>query len=318
MDHPRKPLAVIGLGGNALLRRGEPMDAEHQRANVDIAAAAIAKLAGRYRLVITHGNGPQVGLLALQAEAYHEVAAYPLDVLGAESEGMIGYLLEEAVRRHLPETETATLLTQTIVDRDDPAFTHPTKPIGPVYDVDQASALARERHWTIAPDGETFRRVVASPIPQRVVETATIRVLLDADVLVICTGGGGIPVVEEQGILRGVEAVVDKDLASAVLAEELGADLLVLLTDVPAVVAGWGSGAETPIAKTSPEALRCRTFATGSMQPKVEAACRFVERTGCRAAIGALTDAAEIADGDVGTQIRPGTPAVSTTRIPVA
>jgi carbamate kinase len=279
------------------------MDVDHHRENIRTAATTIAALAPDYRLVITHGNGPQVGLLALQADAYHDVDPYPLDVLGAESEGMIGYLLEQALRRELPGTETATLLTQTVVDGEDAAFGRPTKPIGPVYGAEEASVVARERGWAIAPDGEAFRRVVASPEPRSIVEANTIRLLLDAGVVVICTGGGGIPVVEDEGGLRGVEAVVDKDLASALLAEQLDADLLLLLTDVPAVVAGWGTKAATPIGKTTPTALRSQTFATGSMQPKVEAASRFVERTGRRAAIGALTAVAELARGDAGTQI---------------
>jgi len=305
---PDRPIAVLALGGNALLQRGDPMDVDHQRTNIGAAATAIAALAAEYRLVITHGNGPQVGLLALQAEAYSDVDPYPLDVLGAESEGMIGYLLEQALRRELPGKEIATLLTQTIVDREDPAFGYPSKPIGPIYSRDTAAALADERGWSIAPDGEAFRRVVPSPLPGRIVETDTIRLLLNAEVVVICTGGGGIPVVEICGALRGVEAVVDKDLASALLAEELDADLLLLLTDVPAVVSDWGTPTAKPIAKIAPDDLRAETFATGSMQPKVDAACRFVERTGRRAAIGALTAVAELARGEAGTQIalRPG------------
>jgi carbamate kinase len=294
---------VAALGGNALLRRGEPLEAPLQRANARRAVEALAGLAARAELVVTHGNGPQVGLLALQAAAYEAVPAYPLDVLGAESEGMIGYLLEQELENALPGRRVATLLTQVVVAADDPGFGRPTKPIGPVYEEADARRLAAERGWTIARDGPAWRRVVPSPEPLAIVELETIRLLVEHGVLVVCTGGGGIPVVREHGLLHGVEAVIDKDLAAAVLARELGADLLLLLTDVPAVERGFGTPSAEPIARATADELRLERFAEGSMGPKVEAACRFVEATGGLAGIGALADAALIAGGEAGTLV---------------
>ena len=296
---------VIALGGNALIRRGESADAQTQRANVARAVRAVAAVARRRQVVVTHGNGPQVGLLALQAEVYRAVAPYPLDVLGAESEGMIGYLLEQALMNALPERPVATLLTQVRVDAGDPAFGEPSKPIGPVYDEPAGRRLTAERGWAVAPDGDGVRRVVASPEPRAILELATIRLLLEAGVLVVCAGGGGIPVTTTpEGAVHGVEAVVDKDRAAALLAEQLGADALLLLTDVPRVVAGWGTADAVALDRATPAQLRDLPFAAGSMGPKVEAASRFAERTGRPAAIGALDDAEEILVGRAGTQIR--------------
>jgi carbamate kinase len=297
---------VIALGGNALLRRGEPAEAATQRRNVERAADAVAGVAGQHEVVLTHGNGPQVGLLALQAEAYRDVRAYPLDVLGAESEGMIGYLLEQALANRLRGRPIATLLTQVVVDPTDPAFAAPTKPVGPVYAEAEARRLAAERGWTVAPDGDRFRRVVPSPEPRDIVELSTIRLLVQAGVLVICVGGGGIPVVvDEAGALLGVEAVIDKDLSAALLARLLRADLLLMLTDVPAVERDWGTAKARPIARASPAELRTLELAPGSMRPKAEAAARFVEETGGRAAIGALEDAARIVRCEAGTAVAP-------------
>jgi carbamate kinase len=294
---------VAALGGNALLRRGERPDVGVQRDNVRRAARSIAAIALQNAVVVTHGNGPQVGLLALQSEADPTVAPYPLDVLGAESEGLIGYLIEQELGRLLPGREVATLLTQVEVDPRDPAFGAPTKPIGPVYDERTARQMSRERGYAIAPDGAGFRRVVASPEPLAIRELRVIEILLAAGVLVVCTGGGGIPVVTmPDGGVRGVEAVIDKDLASALLARALGADALLLLTDVPAVLDAWPHGA--PIRHTTPRELRGRRFAAGSMAPKVEAACRFVEHGGALAAIGALDDAAALLRGERGTIVR--------------
>ena len=295
---------VIALGGNALLRRGEPADAAVQRRNVATAVAAIAELAADHEIIVTHGNGPQVGLLALQGDAYGAVAPYPLDVLGAESEGQIGYLLDQELVNALGGRPVATLLTQVIVDLGDPAFAHPTKPIGPVYDRETAERLAAERGWAIAPDGPHHRRVVPSPEPRSIVELETLRLLVDAGVLVVCVGGGGIPVaVDLDGRLRGVEAVIDKDLAAALLARGLEADALLLLTDVPVVEADWGTPHARPIEKASPWDLRRMSFAEGSMGPKIEAACRFAEATHNVAGIGALADAREILRGNRGTTI---------------
>jgi carbamate kinase len=295
---------VIALGGNALLRRGEPADAATQRRNVATAVEAIADLAQDHEVIVTHGNGPQVGLLALQGDAYDAVAPYPLDVLGAETEGMIGYLLDQELLNALGGRPVATLLTQVIVDRDDPAFARPTKPIGPVYDRDTAERLAAERGWSIAPDGSSHRRVVASPEPRSIVELATLRLLVDAGVLVVCVGGGGIPVaVDREGRLYGVEAVIDKDLAAALLARGLGADALLMLTDVPAVQAGWGTPEARDLGDVSAPELRGMSFADGSMGPKIEAACRFAEATHGLAGIGALRDARAILEGRRGTRV---------------
>lgn len=295
-------LVVVALGGNALLRRGEPLDVTHQRANVAVAAREIAAIAADHRVVVTHGNGPQIGLLALQSLACEGIDAYPLDVLGAESEGMVGYLLEEELGHHLPHERLVALLTQVVVDPDDPAFATPTKPIGPVYTEAEARELARERGWTVAADGASWRRVVPSPRPLRIVESPTIELLVTNEVTTICAGGGGIPVAPDaHGDLHGVEAVVDKDLAAALLATEIGADVLLLLTDVDAVYTGWGTDEQRAIGRTGVAELRSLDLPAGSMGPKVEAACRFVETGGSLAAIGALGSAQELLLGLVGT-----------------
>jgi carbamate kinase len=296
---------VVALGGNALLRRGEPMTSENQQTNIRRAAQAIATLAQEHDLIIAHGNGPQVGLLALQAEAYKDVQPYPLDVLNAESEGMIGYLIEQELRNQLPDRQVVTLLTQVEVDANDPAFTHPTKPIGSVYTQAEAEQLATERGWAIAPDGDAYRRVVPSPEPRRIIELGAIQILVQARALVICVGGGGIPVVTTAtGGIRGVEAVIDKDLAAALLATSLGAEALLLLTDVDAVYTDWGTTSAQPLHCVSPAQLRRYSFAPGSMAPKVEAVCRFVEQTGGMAGIGRLEDAAAILTGQAGTLVQ--------------
>jgi carbamate kinase len=294
---------VVALGGNALLRRGEPAEAAVQRAHVREAASALAALAHEYELVVTHGNGPQVGLLALEASAYDAVSPYPLDVLGAESQGMIGYFLVEALANELPGRDVVALLTQVVVAADDAAFFHPTKPIGPVYTEREARRLASERGWTVARDGRFFRRVVASPEPKAIVELEAIERLVDADAVVVCAGGGGIPVVSTAGGRRGVEAVIDKDLTAALLAEAIGAHKLIMLTDVPYVERDWGTDRATPIEASTPAELRRLPFAAGSMGPKVEAACRFAERTGREAAIGSLAEVAAVARGEAGTRI---------------
>lgn len=299
---------VVALGGNALLRRGEPMTEAVQGANVKRAAAALAGLIRvGHHLVITHGNGPQVGLLALQAAAGPADGAYPLDVLGAESEGMIGYLIERELANCLPAGALiATLLTQTKVDPYDPAFAHPQKPIGPMYDEMTALRLERERGWSIARDGASWRRVIASPKPLEILETPVISLLAEQGVTVICAGGGGIPVIEtEAGELQGIEAVIDKDRASALLARLLSADMLLLLTDVDAVYLDYATPGARAVARTGVAALAERAFAAGSMGPKVEAAVSFVRATGRRAAIGRLEDAAAILSGKAGTNIEP-------------
>lgn len=297
---------LVALGGNALLRRGEPADAATQRRNVAIAAEGLAALAAEHEIVLTHGNGPQVGLLALQSESYPDVEPYPLDLLDAESEGMVGHLLEVALRNALPERDVVTVLTEVVVDRGDPAFAAPSKPIGPVYDPAEAKRLSDERGWTIGMDGDSFRRLVPSPEPTGILELRSLRLLIENEVLVICAGGGGIPVaLESDGTIGGVEAVVDKDRTAALLGRRLDADLLLLLTDVDAIRLDWGTEEERPLDVADPRTLRGLDLAAGSMGPKAEAACRFVEATGRRAAIGSLTEAARIVAGESGTQVRP-------------
>jgi carbamate kinase len=294
---------VAALGGNALARRGEPLDIERQRANVARAARALAELVREHELVVAHGNGPQVGLLALQAEAYRELEPYPLDVLSAQTEGMIGYLIEQALRAELPDREIATLLTQVEVAADDRAWGRPTKPIGPVYSELRARELARARGWTIAPDTGGFRRTVASPEPRRVLELATLRRVVEGGAIAVCAGGGGIPVVRTRGeSLAGIEAIVDKDLTAALVACELAADALLLLTDVPAIYCDWPARAR-PLARPTPGQLRALALAPGSMRPKAELASRFAEQTGRTAVIGALEDAARLLRGEAGTQV---------------
>jgi carbamate kinase len=298
---------VVALGGNALLRRGEPMTAEAQRENIRIAARALAPLSEPHELVISHGNGPQVGLLALQSAAYEKVEAYPLDVLGAETEGMIGYMIEQELGNLLPfEQPFATVLTMVEVDPADPAFADPTKFVGPVYDRQQADAIAAEKGWVFKQDGQYWRRVVPSPEPKRIFEIRPIRWLLDRDTVVICAGGGGVPTMYQPGAERtlvGVEAVIDKDLASELLARQLEADLFVMATDVDGVYTGWGTPEQRRLDTVTPAELRALQFAAGSMGPKVEAACRFVEKTGKRAAIGALKDIEEIVAQTAGTNV---------------
>jgi carbamate kinase len=297
-------LVVMALGGNALLRRNEPPQADIQRRNiVGAVAKSVAPVARKHRVVITHGNGPQVGLLAVQTAAYPGVSPYPLDVLGAESQGMIGYLIEQALAEELPDREIATLLTQVEVDPADPSFAAPTKPIGPIYGVEESGAFAARNGWVFIRENGGFRRVVASPVPRRIRELNTIRLLVEAEVVVICAGGGGIPVVvTADGGLRGIEAVIDKDYSAALLAEQLEADVLLLLTDVSAVWTKWPRSPDSrPIGQATAVELAGHEFAPGSMAPKVAAACRFAERTGRVAAIGALEDAQAILEGRAGT-----------------
>jgi carbamate kinase len=297
---------VVALGGNAILQRGQPMTADNQRANIRAAAERIAAISPGNEIVVAHGNGPQVGLLALQAAAYHDVAPYPLDVLGAQTEAMIGYVIEQELGNLLPaEQHLATVLTMIEVDRDDPAFDHPTKPIGPVYDQSTAERLKVSSGWAIAPDGNMFRRVVASPNPQRIFEIGAIRTLVEHGTIVICAGGGGIPTIyDEHGRLQGVEAVIDKDLASALLAEQLGADLLVIATDVDGVYTGWGMADQARVGEVSADELELLELPVGSMGPKVQAACGFARSTGNEAVIGSLTDIADIVKGSAGTRVR--------------
>lgn len=298
-------LVVAAIGGNALLQRGEPLTAERQRANVRVAAEALARIVrAGHRLIVTHGNGPQVGLLALQGAAYKPNEAYPLDVLGAETEGMIGYLIEQELENALGHDHAvATLLTQVVVGPDDPAFQIPTKFVGPVYNRAEAEARAKAAGWAIAQDGDHWRRVVPSPRPIEIPDLRVLRLLLDQGVTVICAGGGGIPVMRRpDGAMFGVEAVIDKDAASALLAADIGADALLLLTDVDAVYENFGTDAAVSIRKLSPEQGAALHTPAGSMRPKLRAASDFAE-TGGLAGIGQLRDALSILEGSAGTLV---------------
>jgi carbamate kinase len=301
---------VAALGGNALLERGEKPDADIQESHVRQAAAALAGIAGAHELVVTHGNGPQVGLLALESARDPALTRpYSLDVLGAQTQGMIGYWLTQALRGAAPGRPAGCLLGQTRVDPDDPAFASPTKFVGPVYEEKEALDLAAERGWAVRRDGASWRRVVPSPEPLELVELPLIRVLIDSGALVVCAGGGGIPVVADaSGALHGVEAVVDKDLTAALLATALNADALLLLTDVDVVTDGFGTPDAHPIRQATPSELRARSFPAGSMGPKVDAACRFVEATGRMAAIGRLDAAPALLRRAAGTIVSPQPP----------
>jgi carbamate kinase len=296
---------VVALGGNALLRRGEAMTSENQRANIKIAAQGLAKIAMGNELIITHGNGPQIGLLALQNAAYTQDDPYPLDMLGAETDGMIGYLIEQELGNILPpEQPFATLMTMIEVDPNDPAMQNPSKPIGPGYTQAEAERLKAEKGWAIAPDGNKFRRVVPSPLPKRIFELRPIQWLLEKGVIVICAGGGGIPTMYgEDGKLQGVNAVIDKDRASALLAKELAADFLIMATDVDGVYLDWGKPNANAIRRIAPKALAQYDFVSGSMAPKVEAAIDFAQVTGKVAAIGSLSQLTEILKGEAGTLV---------------
>jgi len=300
---------VVALGGNALLKRTDPMTAEAQRANVRVACRALAPLAEEYNLVIAHGNGPQVGLLALQAAAYHAVEPYPLDVLGAQTQGMIAYMVEQELGNVLPlEKPIATVLTMVEVDPEDPAFQNPTKFVGPIYDQASADALTAQKGWTFKEDGASWRRVVASPEPKQVFELKPIRWLMEKGTVVICAGGGGIPTVylpDGTRTLVGIEAVIDKDLAGELLAEKLGADVFIMATDAQGVYTDWGTPEQQLLREVTPDELEQHEFAAGSMGPKVQAAIRFVRATGKRAAIGCLEDIGRIALGEVGTNVVP-------------
>jgi carbamate kinase len=308
---------VMALGGNALLQRGQPMTAENQQASARVAAEALAPLARDHQLVITHGNGPQVGLLALESDAYRDVKAYPLDILGAESQGMIGYLIEREFDRVLQsDPPVVSLLTQVEVDPDDPAFKHPTKFIGPIYDKAEAESLTDERGWIFKQDGSSWRRVVPSPLPKRILDVKVIDLLLQHNIAVICVGGGGIPVMERNGELVGVEVVIDKDRAGALLALTLDADAYVMLTDVPAVYINYGEPNQQAIRRASPDALEALSFPAGSMGPKIEAACAFARTTGKPTLIGSLHEARAVIGGDAGTWVTPSVEGVEA--VPVA
>lgn len=297
---------VFALGGNALLKRGEILSAENQRRNMRAAAAALANACDGHEVAIVHGNGPQVGLLALETDAYRAVPPYPLDMLGAESQGMIGYVIAQELRNAYPDRPVAALLTQTLIDRGDPAFDNPTKPIGPVYSKEDVDELAKNEGWTFAADGACMRRVVASPKPLSIVELPVIKQLLASHTIAICCGGGGIPVHKtSSGALEGVEAVVDKDFAAALLATKLGAQKLVILTDVDGVYLDWGKAEHCLIREIRADDLASHRFNEGSMGPKVQAVVQFVKATGHVAVIGSLDQLERVMAGQSGTLILP-------------
>lgn len=298
---------IVALGGNAVLPRGRRPDAADQIANVNASIRTLAGLAAEHELIITHGNGPQVGMLALESAADPGLSRpYPLDTLVAQTQGMIGYWIQQALQNALPGRQVITMVTQTLVSAVDPAFENPVKFVGQVYDRDEAEKLAAEHGWTVKPDGDGWRRVVPSPVPQRVVETRLLRRMVGEGVVVICAGGGGVPVIrDEHGRLAGVEAVVDKDMTASVLAEALECDVFLILTDVPHVMRDFGTPHQEEIGHTTPHELRALDLPAGSMGPKVEAACRFVEHTGDMAAIGRLDQAAAILAGEAGTIVTP-------------
>ncbi|MEE4293313.1 MAG: carbamate kinase [Xanthomonadales bacterium] len=303
MARHKQPI-VIALGGNALLRRGQVLNAENQRDNIRIAAQQLAVVHEHHSLVIAHGNGPQVGLLALMDAHYEAVDPYPLDVLGAETVGMIGYMIEQELGNIIPpDDHIVTVLTQIVIDPKDKAFQNPTKPVGPVYEREEAERLQKEKGWSIAPDGPYYRRVVASPEPQRIIEIDAIRLLVDEGIVVICAGGGGIPTAYRGNKLYGVEAVIDKDLAAGLLARSLNAEKFVMLTDVANVYVDYGTDKQRAIIAAHPDAMEEFSFASGSMGPKVKAACRFVRETGRSAAIGRLRDLRDVVAGRAGTLI---------------
>jgi carbamate kinase len=299
---------VIAIGGNALLKRGEPLSAENQSRNMAMSAIGLAQICKDHEVVIVHGNGPQIGLLALQSSAYKATERYPLDVIGAESQGMIGYVIAQAMKAALPARDSVAVVTRTIVDRDDLAFERPTKPIGPIYTSAEVTELSRTCDWNFGADGGHMRRLVPSPEPVEILELAAIERLVAANVLTICVGGGGIPVIKDASkgnhdAYSGVEAVIDKDLGAALLATRLAADRLIILTDVDGVFADWGEPTERLLTTVTVDELQALSFAEGSMAPKVEAACRFASATGKPVAIGNLQTAAAVMAGTAGTQI---------------
>lgn len=299
-----KKTLVIALGGNALLQRGETLSVENQYKNIDLVAQVIATLTHSYRVIIVHGNGPQVGLLALQNQAYDAVPAYPLDVLVAETQGMLGYMISQRLAQQPNMPPVTALLTRIEVDADDDAFREPSKYIGPVYDPSQEKELTQKYGWRMKRDGEYLRRVVASPRPVKVVEPSAIKSLLEQDNVVICCGGGGVPVTSCTSGYHGVEAVIDKDLAAALLARELEAEHLMILTDADAVYKDWGTPQARALREVTPDELKPFAAPDGSMGPKAQAVIEFVEQSGKSAFIGALKDAQAILNGEKGTHVR--------------
>jgi len=296
---------VIALGGNALLQRFECPEAGIQRHHVQVAAEQLAPVIAEHEVIISHGNGPQIGMLALESEADVELnIPFPLDTLGAQTQGMIGYWLAQELANASVTRPIAVVLTQTVVDANDPAFDRPAKFIGRVYDEAEAHDLAHKRGWRVAADGTGWRRVVPSPEPVRLVELPTIRRLADAGTIVVCGGGGGAPVIAEGARLTGVEAVVDKDLTAALLAVAVRADRLVLLTDVDSVRTGFGTPNEQSLVEVHVDELAEMSFPAGSMGSKIDACVRFATATGRPAVTGAPAHTAAVVAGNSGTTIK--------------
>ncbi len=298
-----KPIIVVAVGGNALLQRGEVMSCDNQKKSIAQTANSLAELSKDYRLVVVHGNGPQVGLLSLQNNAYKDCPPYPFDVLGAETQGMIGYLIQQGLNAAIQDRFTTTILTRIVIDENDPAIADPTKFIGPVYTEEQAKQLAEANQWVVKPDGAYWRRVVPSPSPKEVLEIKAIKDLLENEHLIICGGGGGAPVIEKDGAYVGFEAVIDKDMTAALIAEEIGAEHLLILTDGSHVCLDWGTPKEEKLENVSVEQMKKYTFPAGSMGPKVDACCLFVEKTKQHGHIGDLSSALAIIEGKTGTHI---------------
>lgn len=296
-----KKKLVIALGGNALLQRGEILSAENQQRSIQVFAQRVATLAHDYQLVIVHGNGPQVGLLALQNAAYTESPAWPLDILVAESQGMIGAAIAQALTQNVGDSPVTTLMTRVEVDPQDEAFAAPGKYIGPVYQPEQHAELEQRYGWTMKADGQYIRRVVPSPIPQSILDSEAIQMLMEAGHTVICCGGGGIPVVAQGNGYQGIEAVIDKDLTAAVLANAINADHLLILTDADAVYEHWGTPQARALRHVTTAELAPFAAPDGAMGPKAAAVIQFVKQTGRSAFIGALKDAPQILTGEKGT-----------------
>lgn len=300
-----KPILVVAVGGNALLQRGELMSCENQKKSIESTAQSLAKLHEKYRLVIVHGNGPQVGLLALQNLSYKDCPPYPLDVLGAETQGMVGYLMQQGIKKELPNKAVTTLVTQVMVDASDPAIADPSKFIGPIYDKETAHKLAEQYNWTVKADGDYWRRVVPSPAPAKIMESDAIKTLLEKDHIVICGGGGGAPIIKNGPDIEGFEAVIDKDATAALLAKEIGAAELLILTDGSHVCVNWGLPTERKLTDVTVNEMKGYEFAAGSMGPKVDACCDFAEQTGGTGNIGDLYQAIDVMNRTTGTRIYP-------------
>tara|TARA_Y100001960_G_C14784189_1_gene890250 strand:- start:35237 stop:36163 length:927 start_codon:yes stop_codon:yes gene_type:complete len=294
---------LIALGGNALLQRGEPLEAETQRINIKKVAEVVNKISEEHNVIITHGNGPQVGLLALQNLNYKETKPYPLDVLGAESSGMIGYMLIQELSNELGiyDQSVVNVITRTLVDKNDPAFNNPTKFIGPVYNKQESEEMKSKYGWEIKADGEYYRRVVPSPKPKKIIETNVIKELLEKKHIVVCGGGGGVPTIIENEKYKGVEAVIDKDLTSSLLAQELGVDAFIILTDVSCVYENYKQEDQKMIKHFPIFEFDENSYPDGSMLPKIKAAVDFSINNEGFSSIGKLEELEDIINKKSGT-----------------